>query len=41
MFLIIALNFVIKTDNNKYYPQTSLEECIYKQQKQQKQELHY
>ena len=25
---------VIKTDNNKYYPQTFLEECVYKQQKQ-------
>ena len=32
--LIIALDSVIKTDN-KYYPQTFLEECIYKQQKQQ------
>ena len=31
---IIALDSVIKTDN-KYYPQTFLEECIYKQQKQQ------
>ena len=29
--LIIALDSVIKTDN-KYYPQTFLEECIYKQQ---------
>ena len=27
---------VIKTDN-KYYPQTFLEKCVYKQQKQQKQ----
>ena len=35
--LIIALDSVIKTDN-KYYPQTFLEECIYKQQKQQKQQ---
>ena len=34
--LIIALDSVIKTDN-KYYPQTFLEECVYKQQKQQKQ----
>ena len=34
--LIIVLDSVIKTDN-KYYPQTFLEECIYKQQKQQKQ----
>ena len=33
---IIASDSVIKTDN-KYYPQTFLEECIYKQQKQQKQ----
>ena len=32
---IIVLDSVIKTDNNKYYPQTFLEECIYKQQKQQ------
>ena len=31
--LIIALDSVIKTDN-KYYPQTFLEECVYKQQKQ-------
>ena len=31
---IIVLDSVIKTDN-KYYPQTFLEECIYKQQKQQ------
>ena len=28
------LDSVIKTDN-KYYPQTFLEECVYKQQKQQ------
>ena len=34
---IIVLDSVIKTDNNKYYPQTFLEECVYKQQKQQKQ----
>ena len=34
--LIIVLDSVIKTDN-KYYPQTFLEECVYKQQKQQKQ----
>ena len=34
--MIIALDSVIKTDN-KYYPQTFLEECVYKQQKQQKQ----
>ena len=33
----IVLDSVIKTDNNKYYPQTFLEECVYKQQKQQKQ----
>ena len=33
--LIIALDSVIKTDN-KYYPQTALGECVYKQQKQQK-----
>ena len=33
--LIIALDSVIKTDN-KYYPQTFLEECVYKQQKEQK-----
>ena len=32
---IIVLDSVIKTDNNKYYPQTFLEECVYKQQKQQ------
>ena len=31
---IIVLDSVIKTDNNKYYPQTFLEECVYKQQKQ-------
>ena len=30
---IIVLDSVIKTDN-KYYPQTFLEECVYKQQKQ-------
>ena len=29
-------NSVIKTDN-KYYPQTFLEECVYKQQKQKQQ----
>ena len=29
---------VIKTDN-KYYPQTFLEKCVYKQQKQQKQKI--
>ena len=34
---ITVLDSVIKTDNNKYYPQTFLEECVYKQQKQQKQ----
>ena len=28
---IIVLDSVIKTDNNKYYPQTFLEECVYKQ----------
>ena len=33
---IIVLDFVIKTDN-KYYPQTFLEECVYKQQKQKQQ----
>ena len=33
---IIVLDSVIKTDN-KYYPQTFLEECVYNQQKQQKQ----
>ena len=33
---IIVLNSFIKTDN-KYYPQTFLEECVYKQQKQHKQ----
>ena len=32
---IIVLDSVIKTDD-KYYPQTFLEECVYKQQKQQK-----
>ena len=31
---IILLDSVSKTDNNKYYPQTFLEECVYKQQKQ-------
>ena len=31
---IIELDSIIKTDN-KYYPQTFLEECVYKQQKQQ------
>ena len=31
---IILLDSVIKTDYNKYYPQTFLEECVYKQQKQ-------
>ena len=34
---IIVLDSVIKTDNNKYYPQTFLEEYAYKQQKQQEQ----
>ena len=34
---IIVLDSVIKTDNNKYYPQTFLEECVYKQQKQKQQ----
>ena len=34
---ITVLDSVIKTDNNKYYPQTFLEDCVYKQQKQQKQ----
>ena len=33
---IIASDSVIKTDN-KYYPQTFLEECVYKQQKQKQQ----
>ena len=33
---IIVLDSVIKTDN-KYYPQTFLEECVYKQQKQKQQ----
>ena len=33
----IVLDSVIKTDNNKYYPQTFLEECVYKQQKQKQQ----
>ena len=32
---ITVLASVIKTDN-KYYPQTFLEECVYKQQKEQK-----
>ena len=32
---IIVLDTVIKTDN-KYYPQTFVEECVYKNQKQQK-----
>ena len=31
------LDSVIKTDN-KYYPQTFLEECLYKQQKQKQQQ---
>ena len=30
------LDSIIKTDN-KYYPQTFLEECVYKQQKQKQQ----
>ena len=34
--LIIVLDSVIKTDN-KYYPQTFLEECVYKQQEQTQQ----
>ena len=34
--LIIVLDSVIKTDN-EYFPQTFLEECVYKQQKQQQQ----
>ena len=39
--LIIALDSVIKTDN-KYYPQTFLEECVYTQQNQkQKQQRNY
>ena len=33
---IIASDSVIKTDN-KYYPQTFLEECVYKQEKQKQQ----
>ena len=33
------LDSIIKTDN-KYYPQTFLEECVYKQQKQ-KQQMNY
>ena len=37
---IIVLDSVIKTDNNKCYPQTFLEEWVYKQQKQQKQKNH-
>ena len=37
--LLIVLDSVIKTDN-KYYPQTFLEECVYKQQKQ-KQQMNY
>ena len=41
---IIVLDSIIKTDN-KYYPQTFLEECVYKQQKQkqqkQKQQKNY
>ena len=40
MLTIIVLHFVIKTDN-KYYPQTFLEECVYKQQKHQKQQKNY
>ena len=38
---IIVLDSVIKADN-RYYPQTCLEECVYKQQKQkqQKQKNH-
>ena len=35
--MIIALDFVIKIENNKYYPQTFLEECVYEQQKQKQQ----
>ena len=31
---ITVLDSIIKTDNNKHYPQTVLEECVYKQQKQ-------
>ena len=34
---IISLDSVIKS-NNKYYPQTYLDECIYKQGKQQQQQ---
>ena len=34
---IIILDSVIKS-NNKYYPQTYLDECIYKQRKQQQQQ---
>ena len=38
---IIVFDSVIKTDN-KYYPQTFLEECVYKQQKQkQKKQKDY
>ena len=38
---ITVLASVIKTDN-KYYPQTFLEECVYKQQKQKQQkQKHY
>ena len=33
----IVLDSVIKTDNIKYYPQTFLEQCVYKQQKQKQQ----
>ena len=33
---IILLDSVIKRDN-KYYPQTFLDECVYKQQKQKQQ----
>ena len=33
---LMMLDSVIKTDN-KYYPQTFLEECVYKQQKQKQQ----
>ena len=39
---IIVLYSVIKTDNKKYYQQTFLEDCVYKQQKQkQKQQNNY
>ena len=38
---IILLDSIIKT-GSKYYPQTFLEECVYKQQKQKQQkELYY